>query len=89
MEKIGSPIYPEQDIRQGDPLSSSIFIISVEYLHRYIHFATTCPKSNIGIKLNKDCPNILYLMFVDDCLIFCRAIRKVAKEVVNIFDHYC
>lgn len=41
----------ERRIRQGDPIS--------------LHFALTQPRSDIKIKLNRDCPFILYFMFAD------------------------
>lgn len=39
--------------------------------------------------INRDCPNILYLMFVDDCIIFCRETKIAARNVKYILDHYC
>lgn len=61
----------EWGIRQRDPFSPHISIICVEYLGRYVHFMPTQKKSGIGIKLNKDFPNISYLMFIDNCITFC------------------
>lgn len=59
--KTGNLIYPERGIRQGHPVSLYIFIIFVEYPGRHIHFAFMQPKSDIGLKLDKECPNISYL----------------------------
>lgn len=56
--KTGSPIYSSRGIGQGNSFSPYIFIICVQYLGRYIHFAAMRPNSNIGIKFNKDCPDI-------------------------------
>lgn len=36
----------------------------------------------------KDYPNILFLMFADGCIIFCRATKNTAREVKCISDHY-
>lgn len=47
-----------------------IFIICIEYRSRYIHFMSQQKKSGIIIKLNKDCPNIPYVMFANYLLIF-------------------
>lgn len=41
----------------------------------------------IGIKLTKDSPNIHYLIFVNNLIIFCKATKKAAK-VKHIIDHY-
>lgn len=38
-------------------------------------------KPGIGIQLNKDCPNILYVMFADDYIIFCKATKTAALSV--------
>lgn len=84
--KIGQTFRPERGIRQGDPISPYIFIIRAEYLKRYIHY--TLKNSDIGFKLNKDCPNNLYLKFIDDCIIFCKATKVASRNVRNILYHY-
>lgn len=43
----------------------------------------------IGIKSSKDCRNIIYVMFAEDCIIFCGAFKTAACHVRNILDHYC
>lgn len=75
---------PERGIRQGDPLSFHIFIVCTKYLDRYIHFVSNQRKSGIDSKLNKDSSNSPYLMFADDCLTFCRAIRRAAWSIRHI-----
>lgn len=45
-------------------------------------------RSGIGIKLTKNCSKIpYYLMFIDDCLTFCKATRKVTRNIRYILDH--
>lgn len=87
--KIGSSFVPESDIRQGHSLSPYIFIIFVEYLGRYIHFLTSQQRSSVGTRLDKDTHNISYLMFVDDCIIFCRTTTSAARNITQLLDHYC
>lgn len=53
-----NPIYPKRAIKQCDLISPYIFVIRTEYLGRYIYFAVTQPKSDIGLKLHKDSLNI-------------------------------
>lgn len=42
--KTGTLIYLEQGIRQGDPISSYIFIICIEYFGHYICSTFSQPK---------------------------------------------
>lgn len=65
------PFKPERGIRQVDLISPYIFIICAEYLDRYTHFIANIPKSSIVVKIAKNGPVIPYLIFVDDCMIFC------------------
>lgn len=58
---------PKRGIRQRDPISPCIFIISIESLGRYIYYRA--PKTGIEIKAAKNGPMNPYLMFVDDCMI--------------------
>lgn len=63
-------ISPERGIRQGYPISPYIFIICFEDLGDIFILIASQPKSEVGIKINKDCPNIPFFMFTDDCLLF-------------------
>lgn len=76
----GEPFKPEIGIRYGQLISPYIFIIYAEYLSPYIYFVANIPKSGIDIKVAKNCPTVPYLMFVDDCLIFCKANRTAARN---------
>lgn len=72
---------PERRIRQGE-ISLHTLII---YLGRYIHFISTKNNPRVG-KSTKDNPKGPYLIFVDDCLIFYRAIKQAASEVTHILE---
>lgn len=80
-------IQPERGIRQGGLISSYIFIICVEYLGRYFIFMTNTPKTGSDIKVSENDPTIPYLMFSNDCLLFCKGNRKAARHIV--LDNYC
>lgn len=44
--------------------------------------------SGIDIKLNKDSPNISYIVLANDCIISCMATKQVVEKVKYILDHY-
>lgn len=50
---------------------------------------TNQPKSGIGVKFNKDTPNIPFLMFADDCIIFLQDNKNAANIIKQTLDHYC
>lgn len=62
------------------------YLTSVEYLHRYINFMISVPKYKMGIKSSKNDTIILYLMFVDDCLIFCKANKNAARKLRTLIN---
>lgn len=60
---------------------------------RYIFFRANIPKTRIGVKVAKNDPIILYLMFADDhklSLNFVRLFFKsTARNVKKILEDYC
>lgn len=87
--KVGIPFTPEREIRRGDLLSPYNFMICVEYLGILINYLANQKKFGIGIKIGKDSPSIPYLMFIDDCVIFCSITKKEATMIKRVLDHYC
>lgn len=67
-DRTGHSFQPERGIREWDPICLYIFIICAEYLGKYVYFIFNHKKSGIGFKLAKDWPNILSLVFADDCV---------------------
>lgn len=45
--------------------------------------------TSIDIKVAKNGLIILYLMFADDCLVFCKINQTVAQQVRKNQDNYC
>lgn len=85
--RTGYSFKPKRGIKQEDPLSyisSNICKISRTLYSFHVH----ARKVRCSIKLNKYGPNIPYLVFADDCIIFCRATRAVARNVKHNFDHH-
>lgn len=80
-------IKPTRGLRQGDPLSPYIFILCVEIL-----------SSNLGvleqqavlrdIRIGKNAPSILHLMYADDLLITCNADPQSCLALQQLLHQY-
>lgn len=71
--------FNRNEVSAGRPNISIHFDNLLRYLGLYICFMSTRAKYGICIKLTKDNPNIPYLMFVDDRIIFGSTIKKAAS----------
>ncbi|XP_026433772.1 uncharacterized protein LOC113331256 [Papaver somniferum] len=86
----GSPgkfFKPSRGLRQGDPLSPYLFLFCMESLSRYLTHAETQQQIQ-GIKICKDAPAINHLLFVDDCMIFCKANMQECNNLIQIFYEF-
>ncbi|XP_026399068.1 uncharacterized protein LOC113294912 [Papaver somniferum] len=81
---------PTRGLRHGDPLSPYLFIITKDYLYRFIIHAS----SNhviVGDKAARNAPAITHLLFADDILIFTKAdMHNVAGilDTLSLFGKY-
>ena len=79
---------PSRGLRQGDPSSPYLFILGQEVLSRLIEFDLS--KKNItGIKSSISGPTISHVMYADDIVLFSKASRKDAANLVRILEKYC
>lgn len=87
--KAVGPIYPGKGLRQGDHLSSYLFIICTEGLSALI----VRPESRgdlHGIKICRGAPIISHLLFTVDSFLFFRANERevlVMKEILSTYEN--
>ncbi|GAU39464.1 hypothetical protein TSUD_158950 [Trifolium subterraneum] len=85
-QKVG-PIVPGRGLRQGDPLSPYLFIICAEGLSALIKHAEDRGELH-GVKICRNAPIILHLLFADDCFLFFKATTTEATILKNILSVY-
>lgn len=81
------PIIPSRGLRQGDSLSSYLFLLCIEGLVSLLKQA----KFEGGMKrirVCKDTPLINYLLFTNNSLVFCTTERSSFVHLLNILSRY-
>lgn len=69
-------------VRQGDPLSPSLFIIAFEVLSRGLKFLAVSNQTT-GFFVPRNCPKITHLTFADDVIIFTNGSRVSLSNLMK------
>ena len=78
---------PSCGLRQGDPLSSYLFILVMDILSRMLTKGTD-DKIFQEIKLSRTGPSVSHLFFADDSLVFFKATPATCEGVKNILAKF-
>lgn len=81
-----TPFAAKKGVRQGDPLSPYLFVLSMEYLIRLLKILGQNPDFNFHPRCQK--LNIIQLSFADDLLLFCRGDVVSATLLNNCFQEF-
>ena len=79
---------PKAGLRQGDPLSSYIFILCMEALSTTLSKAQE-DKMIHGIRIARSAPSLSHLFFVDDALFFFKGIPRICWKLKEILSDFC
>lgn len=79
---------PTQGLRQGDPLSPSMFLMYATTLTISLVQAESLNKIK-GVKVGRNGLSFTQLLFVDDSLLFFRKDNKSLENIQIILDWYC
>ena len=78
-------ISPTKGLRQGDLLSSYLFLLCMEAFSALINDASNRQKLN-GVSICRGCPSVTHLFFVNDSLLFCKAERREVSKLLEILE---
>lgn len=78
-------IIPSRGIRQGDPLSSYLFLVCMEGLSILIQEYER--RRNItGIQVARGAPRLSHMFFADDTYLFCKASEREVDHIVDLLN---
>ncbi|XP_074374021.1 uncharacterized protein LOC141714399 [Apium graveolens] len=80
-------ITPGRGIRQGDPISSYIYIMCAEGLSAIIRRNEEAGMIH-GCRVARGAPRISHLLFADDCYLFFKATKTEAQIMKRILNRY-
>ncbi|KAA3482034.1 RNA-directed DNA polymerase, related [Gossypium australe] len=84
---MGENFHPTRGLRQGDHLSSFLFLICGEGLSSLMRLAMQRNKLR-GVKASRSGPQISHLLFADDCILFGKATKRGAHSLKQSLIEY-
>lgn len=81
--RLSSTMEAKRGLRQGDPMSPHLFVLSKEYLNRCLSTLQENPEFNYHLRCQK--LGITHLSFADDLLLFTRGDVKSVQILKNKF----
>lgn len=84
-DSSGGEVEPERGLRQGNPLSSYLFILCTDILSKL----PTANSDVQGIKVSRNAPAISHLLYADDLLLAGRVNVKSARAIWKCLTTFC
>ena len=82
------PFCPSRGIRQGDPISSYLFLLCMEFLGAQI--TRMCEENRWDmIKASWNGPSFSHVFFADDILLFAKANSKNCNAIIEVLSNFC
>ena len=85
-EPVGH-INPTRGLRQGDPLSSYMFLLCAIRLQGLLHKAESDGAIR-GVSICRNGPRVSHIFFADDSVLFCRAKQTECQVILDILATY-
>ncbi|XP_026410688.1 uncharacterized protein LOC113305915 [Papaver somniferum] len=83
----GEDFAPSRGIRQGDCISTYIFILCMEILSQMLLKAES-DNTIHGFRIRKNSPSITHLFFADDCMLFFKDSIVYARNLMQILNKF-